>query len=136
MSQHVKRAAAEHSSMFWKCALISSCKVTFTMCAWTLDSAGQWRYASNKLKTIWSKQHTGSSRHLTAKAAAPAEQEEAEQASKAGALEAAAATEAEKQGPVDASGRAVLLKSPEDLSDAFWKDSKKGKGLLQEVRRS
>jgi hypothetical protein len=34
---------------------------------------------------------------------------------------------------VDASGRAVMLKSVEEMFDAFWKDSKQGRALLQEV---
>lgn len=77
-----------------------------------LACAGQWRFASSKLKTIWAKQLDAEQQ---ATAAPP------------GALAAA------EQAPVDASGRAVLLKTAEELSDAFWKDSPQGRALLQEV---
>jgi hypothetical protein len=86
--------------------------------------AGQWRYSSSKLKTIWSKQH-GGSHYVPATAAVPAEQEEAADATLASAADDAA--------PTDASGRSVLLKSAEELSEAFWKDSSRGKQLLAEV---
>lgn len=88
--------------------------------------AGQWRYAGSKLKTIWSKQH-GGSHHAPAIAAAPAEQQEG--------ADAALASAADDAAPTDSSGRAVLLKSAEDLSEAFCKDSGRGRQLLQEVRR-
>jgi hypothetical protein len=111
------------------CCVDHICSLCLLLCA------GQWRYASNKLKTIWSKQHGGSHHTPALKpAAAPAEQQETEQASTAAAV-APAGTEPD-QAATDALGRAVLLRSAEELSDAFWTDSKKGKGLLQEVRVS
>lgn len=95
--------------------------------------AGQWRFASNKLKTIWAKQH---GRDI---AVAPANLPAAEASgnAEAGAEQQANATgrvlAGSSQGPVDASGKAVLLKSAEELSAAFWKDSKQGRDLLRQV---
>jgi hypothetical protein len=95
--------------------------------------AGQWRYASNKLKTIRLKHHGGSPHTPSLKsAAASQEQQETEQAFTAAAAPPAG-TDPDEQAPTDASGRPVLLRSAEELSDAFWRDSAKGKGLLQEV---
>lgn len=85
-------------------------------------AAGQWRYASNKLKTIWHKQH-GSKHSIANTPAADNQQQEP----------AASALAVDEQPAVDASGRVVMLKSAEEMFDAFWKDSKQGRALLQEV---
>lgn len=98
----------------------------YTACSMLFAFAGQWRYAGIKLTTIWTKQH-GGSHHAPAIAAAPAEQQQG--------ADAALASAADDAAPTDSSGRAVLLKSAEELSEAFWKDSSRGRQLLQEVCR-
>jgi hypothetical protein len=92
--------------------------------------AGQWRYASSKLKAICCKQHAGS---LRAIASAAEQQPQAAQQEKAQGHVGPAADAAD-QPPVDASGKHVLLRSVDEMADAFWKESKMGTALLQEVR--
>lgn len=79
---------------------------------------GQWRFASSRLKTICARQ--GATAAAPVLAAAEQEQQHQQQQ--------------EQEAPVDACGRPVLLKSAEDLAEAFWRDSKKGKALMHEVR--
>jgi len=100
----------------------------------TTAIAGQWRFASSKLKTIWAKQHGRDSAvpPATLPATGPSVGEEeagAEQQARAAGLALAGSD----RGPVDASGKAVLLKSAEELSAAFWKDSRQGRDLLRQV---
>jgi hypothetical protein len=84
-------------------------------------NVGQWRYASSKLKTIWHKQH-GSKHSIASTPAADNQQQEP-----------ASAAVVDEQPAVDASGRVVMLKSAEAMFNAFCKDSKQGRALLQEV---
>jgi hypothetical protein len=99
-----------------------------------LLSAGQFRYASSKLKAICCKQHAGSLRAIALKASAAEQQPQDSSVQQSKPQEpAGAAADAEEQPPVDASGKHVLLRSVDEMADAFWKESKLGTALLQEV---
>lgn len=115
-------------------------------------AAGQWKYASRQLRTIWAKQHshTASSRQLvtqlpgiaggslnnsTPQQSPPSPGQDASGAAgnAAGSAAAAAIVDSDTP-PLDpATGKPVMLKTAAQFAQTFWQDSASGRELLKEV---